>query len=174
VRIGFRDTALIGAVFTISGTIGYAFLPQSAPVWLIAVPGFVVGVGLGFAASSMVVAVQSVVGWDRRAVVTGSNIFARSIGSAVGVAIFGSIVNATIASRFAHPPVAVAGALPAGRNVESLALGGASQPAPVRDFIRTALYDGTHRVFLALVVVAVVGAIVIAFMPRRTTQLVFD
>jgi EmrB/QacA subfamily drug resistance transporter len=174
VRIGFRDTALIGSGFTIAGTVGYAFLPQTAPVWLIAVPGLVVGVGLGFAASSMVVALQSVVGWDRRAVVTGSNIFARSIGSAVGVAVFGSIVNTTISSRFAHPPAAIAGALPAGSNVDSLALRGGQLPAPVRAFVRTAFYDATHRVFLALVVVAVLGALVISFMPRRTTQLVFD
>ena len=174
VRLGFRDTALIGAVFTISGTLGYAFLPQAAPVWLIAVPGFVVGVGLGFSASSMVVAVQSVVGWERRGVVTGANIFARSIGSAVGVAVFGSIVNSTLASRIAHAPAPIAGSLQSAKDVEKLALSGRGQGDAVHVFVRTALYDGTHRVFVALVVLAVVGAAVMSFMPRRTTELVFD
>jgi EmrB/QacA subfamily drug resistance transporter len=174
VRIGFRDTALIGAAFTVTGAVGYVLLSQSAPVWLIAVPGLLVGVGLGFSSSSMVVAAQSVVGWERRGVVTGANIFARSIGSAVGVAIFGSIVNATLASRISHAPAAIAGSLSSAKDVESLALGGRGHAGPVRDFVRTALYDGTHRVFIALVVVAVLGAVVISFMPRHTTQLVFD
>jgi hypothetical protein len=33
------------------------------------------------------------VDWNERGVVTGTNMFARSIGSAVGVAIFGAIAN---------------------------------------------------------------------------------
>ena len=173
VRIGFRDTALIGAAFLVAGTAGYAVLPQRAPVWLIAVPGLVVGLGLGFAASSMTVAVQSVVGWDRRGVVTGANIFARSIGSAVGVAVFGSLLNGTVVSRFAHPPAGLAGSLPRGRDAESLALGGQSLSPGARAFVRSTLYDGTHRVFVALVLVAVAAAIVIAFLPRRTTPLEF-
>jgi EmrB/QacA subfamily drug resistance transporter len=174
VRLGFRDTAFIGAAFTVVGAIGYALLPQSARPWLIAVPGFLVGVGLGFASSSTTVAVQSVVGWDRRGVVTGSNIFSRSIGSAVGVAVFGSILNGTMSSRVAHVPSALAAQLPARTDIESLALSGTQESPQLRAFLRTALYDGTHRVFLALVAMAVLGAVFIALMPRRTTELVFE
>jgi EmrB/QacA subfamily drug resistance transporter len=174
VRLGFRDTAFIGAAFTVAGAIGYALLRESAGPWLIALPGFVVGVGLGFAASSTTVAVQSVVGWDRRGVVTGSNIFSRSIGSAVGVAVFGSIVNGTMTNRVAHLPSALAAQLPAHTDVESLALSGGQESPQLRAFLRMALYDGTHRVFLALVVVALLSALFIAFMPRRTTELVFQ
>jgi hypothetical protein len=35
--------------------------------------------------------------WSERAVVTGTNLFMRSVGSAVGVAIFGAVANAIIA-----------------------------------------------------------------------------
>jgi len=34
--------------------------------------------------------------WDERGVVTATNMFSRSIGSAVGVALFGAIANATL------------------------------------------------------------------------------
>ncbi len=37
--------------------------------------------------------------WSERAVVTGTNMFMRSVGSAVGVAIFGAVANAIIAAN---------------------------------------------------------------------------
>lgn len=171
VRLGFRDTALIGSVATVSGTVLYTLLRESSPVWAIAVPGFVVGLGLGFFASSIVVAVQSVVGWERRGVVTGANMFSRTIGSALGVAAFGAVVHATLVARFAAAPPSIAAELPARVDAGGLALdpGGAS-PA-VAAFVRTALFDATHRVFLGLVVVAVLGAVAVACMPRRTAPL---
>ena len=42
------------------------------------------------------IAAQSAVQWHERGVVTGTNMFFRSAGSAVGVAVFGAIVNATV------------------------------------------------------------------------------
>ena len=41
------------------------------------------------------------VGWQRRGVATGVNMFARSVGSAVGVAIFGAVANAVITAKLA-------------------------------------------------------------------------
>ena len=111
-RIGFRDTALIGAAFVLLGAVLCTLLGRTTPVWQVAGACFVVGVGLGFLSSPVVVAVQSVVGWDRRGVVTGTNMFSRSIGSALGAAVLGAVANATLASRLAHPPTAVARALP--------------------------------------------------------------
>ena len=62
-------------------------------------PRFVVGLGLGFIASPTLVAAQSSVGWETRGVVTGTNMFARSVGSAVGIAVFGAVANAAVAGR---------------------------------------------------------------------------
>jgi hypothetical protein len=39
------------------------------------------------------------VDWGRRGLVTGSNMFIRTLGSAVGVAVFGSIANGRLAHR---------------------------------------------------------------------------
>jgi hypothetical protein len=71
----------------------------SSGIWRVSVAGFVLGVGLGFISVSTVVAVQSTVGWARRGVVTGTNMFIRTLGSAVGVAVFGSIANGRLAHR---------------------------------------------------------------------------
>jgi EmrB/QacA subfamily drug resistance transporter len=177
VRIGFRDTALIGSVFVITGAVLCALLPEHATVWQVGGAAFVVGIGLGLTASPTLVAAQSVVGWDRRGVVTGTNMFARSMGSAVGAAVFGAIANATLTGRLAHPPAAVAAGLSrSGVDATSLILGGAvpTDDAGVAGYVRDALYSAAHHVFVSLVVVAVLGAAVLFLMPRRTKELTFD
>jgi EmrB/QacA subfamily drug resistance transporter len=98
-RIGMRDTALIGSFFVIVGAVLVAMLGREAEAWQAGGAAFVVGIGLGLSSSPTVVAVQTTVGWQQRGVATGTNMFARSIGSAVGVAIFGAIVNGTLDGR---------------------------------------------------------------------------
>ena len=51
---------------------------------------------LGLVAAPSLIAAQASVGWAERGVVTGANMFARSIGSAVGVAVFGAVANAVL------------------------------------------------------------------------------
>ncbi|MCU1686099.1 MAG: major facilitator transporter [Amycolatopsis sp.] len=173
-RIGFRDTALIGSGIVVLGTVLIAMLSQHSTLWEAAAAAFVLGAGLGLASSPTVVAVQSTVGWDRRGVVTATNMFSRSMGSAVGAAVFGAIANATLASRFDHPPAAVAGHLPPSVDATSLVLGGKAEGTPaVTEFIRGALFDATHHVFLALVVVGALGVVGLLLMPRRTEELTF-
>jgi EmrB/QacA subfamily drug resistance transporter len=174
-RIGFRDTALIGIVFVIGGTVLASLLRQDSSVLAAAGAAFVLGIGLGLTASPTVVAVQSVVGWDRRGVVTAANMFSRSLGSAIGAGVFGAIANATLTPRLAHPPATLAGLLPRSVDTTSLVLGGpkSAQPA-VAEYIRTALYQATHHVFLGLVVLAVLGVGALLLMPRRSDELRFD
>jgi EmrB/QacA subfamily drug resistance transporter len=107
-RIGFRTTALIGSAVTVAGTVLAALLSADSTVIEVAAACFVVGAGLGFVAAPTLIAAQSTVGWSERGVVTATNMFARSIGSAVGVALFGAIANATLGPGAAHPAAALA------------------------------------------------------------------
>ncbi|GAA4525024.1 MDR family MFS transporter [Amycolatopsis samaneae] len=173
-RIGFRDTALIGSVFVVAGVVSTTLLDADSSIWHAAGAAFVLGIGLGLCSSPTVVAVQSTVGWERRGVVTATNMFSRSLGSAVGAAVFGAISNATLADRFAHPPADIAGRLPAGGDATSLVLGGHAGDSPAAGYVRGALADATHHVFLALVAVGVLIVVALLLMPRRTRQLTFD
>ena len=141
--IGFRRTVLMGAVIVIAGA--SLLLPVSAesPLWQLALPCFVMGVGFGYVASPGVVVAQSSVGWEHRGVATGTNMFARSVGSAVGVAVFGAVVNARVADR-----------APAGTalDLEHLSAG--------------VLAPAIHTVFVCSSVVAVVLLLSGALMPR--------
>jgi EmrB/QacA subfamily drug resistance transporter len=95
-RIGFRLTALIGAVGVVLGSALLLLLGRSSSVFQVGATVFVLGLGMGFAAAPTLIAAQSAARWQQRGVVTGTNMFFRSAGSAVGIAIFGAIVNATL------------------------------------------------------------------------------
>ncbi|HEX5117293.1 MAG TPA: MDR family MFS transporter [Pseudonocardiaceae bacterium] len=177
IRIGFRDTALIGSVLVITGAVLCALLPEHAQVWQVAGAVFVVGAGLGLTSSPTLVAAQSVVGWDRRGVVTGTNMFARSMGSAVGAAVMGAIANATLTGRLAHPPAEVSRAVGGhGIDATSLVLGGQvpTGDSGVAAFVRDALYAASHHVFVSVIVVAVIAGGAVLVIPRRTRELTFD
>ncbi|WP_280274801.1 MDR family MFS transporter [Nocardia wallacei] len=92
-RIGFRGTALIGSVVAALGALSTLLLGADSGLWQVALSCFVVGAGLGLVATPTLIAAQTGAEWSERGVVTGANMFARSIGSAVGVAVFGALVN---------------------------------------------------------------------------------
>jgi EmrB/QacA subfamily drug resistance transporter len=173
-RIGFRNTALIGSVTIVAGTVMCALLGQYTSIGTVAVACFIIGAGLGLMSAPTLVAVQSVVGWDRRGVVTGTNMFFRSIGSAIGAAVFGAIANTTLDRRFSAAPADLRGRLGSGADATNVVLKTGHAPSRLADFVRTSLYDATHNVFVALAIVAVLGVAVLLLMPRRTAQLTFD
>ncbi|MGR2752101.1 MFS transporter [Agromyces arachidis] len=107
-RIGFRNTAFVGlavAVLGAAGLIAATIVPNPLTT---ALACFVVGLGLGLVASPTLIAAQSSVPWSERGVVTGANMFLRSMGSAVGVAVFGAVANDVIARSGLGPHSAAA------------------------------------------------------------------
>ncbi|TDT31322.1 MFS transporter [Naumannella halotolerans] len=95
-RYGFRATVIIGSLIATAGAaVLVAVTPWPNP-FTIGLGGFVVGFGLGWTAAPGLIAAQASVGWNERAAVTGMNMFARSAGSAVGVAVFGAIATNVI------------------------------------------------------------------------------
>jgi EmrB/QacA subfamily drug resistance transporter len=100
--IGFRATIRIGAVIALAGASLLLLIDGDSSLLMVATPCFVMGFGFGFAAAPSVIAAQSAVGWESRGVTTGAAMFARSVGSALGVAGFGAVVNAGVTDRLGH------------------------------------------------------------------------
>jgi multidrug resistance protein len=168
-RIGFRDTAAIGAAICLAGVSVFLFGPQPAPVWLPVASTFVLGFGLGLLAVCTVVGPQSTVTWDQRGVVTGAILFSRYLGQSVGAAIFGAIFNAVLLQRLRAAPPALHGRLPHQVNGISGALArpGALSPA-AGGYLRDAIAAGTRDVYLGLAGVAAFTAVaVLVIVPRR-------
>ena len=143
-RIGFRRTALLGSVVVLVGSALLVLLNPASSVWQVGLTCFVIGLGMGLVAAPTLIAGQSSVEWDVRGVVTGTNMFARSMGSALGIAVFGAIANATLAAG----------------NGGTISTTASAVPARVLD---TAL----HEVFLGAAAVAVVMLLATALMPER-------
>jgi EmrB/QacA subfamily drug resistance transporter len=115
-RFGFRPTILIGMALVVAGTGTLALLSQHPSVAVVAVTCFIAGLGLGLVASPSLIAAQASVEWHERGVATGTNMFARSIGSAVGAAVLGAVANGVIA-RSGRPETDPATATDAGTAV---------------------------------------------------------
>jgi len=97
-RFGFRPTILIGLAVVVVAVGVLALLAHGPSVVVVAVTCFVAGLGMGLVASPSLIAAQASVEWNERGVATGTNIFARSIGSAVGAAVLGAVANGVIAA----------------------------------------------------------------------------
>ncbi|MDQ2755382.1 MAG: MFS transporter [Actinomycetota bacterium] len=97
-RFGFRPTVLVGLGFAVSGATSLALAGHRPSVAVVAGSCFVIGLGMGLVASPSLIAAQASVEWADRGVVTGTNMFARSIGSAVGAAIFGAVANHVVSA----------------------------------------------------------------------------
>ena len=145
--IGFRNCSLIGSGIALVGAVILLFLGAGSSIWTVAGGSFVVGLGLGFVAAPTLISAQSSVEWTERGVVTGINMFARSIGSAVGVAIFGAVVNASLGIRVGSQAVSPDSVEP-GR-----------------------LADALHPVFIGATIAAVLLIACVAILPRGRADL---
>ena len=96
--IGFRATGLLGSGVAVLGALVLA-LDGVGSLWSVAGGSLLIGFGMGLVAAPALVAAQSSVSWGERGVVTGVSMFSRSVGSAVGVAVFGAVVNASVAEH---------------------------------------------------------------------------
>ncbi|MEV0293719.1 MDR family MFS transporter [Nocardia sp. NPDC050710] len=110
-RIGFRRTALIGSGLAALGTATTLLITEDSTLLQVAVSCFVIGAGMGLVATPTLIAAQTSAEWTERGVVTSANMFARSIGSAVGVAIFGAVVNSRIGDTDHPTPGTLSGAV---------------------------------------------------------------
>jgi EmrB/QacA subfamily drug resistance transporter len=113
-RLGFRTTGLIGASIALIGTVLLEIAAHTTSVLAVAAACFTIGLGMGLVATPTLIAAQASAEPSTRGVVTGANMFARSVGSAFGVAVFGAIVNAGVradADLDALPPTVLAPAL---------------------------------------------------------------
>jgi MFS family permease len=139
-RWGFRATSVSGALLVLVGSALTLTLGAHSSIWLVALFCLIIGAGMGFTAAPATIAAQASAGHHERGAVTGTNMFARSMGSAIGVAVFGAVVNSRVTLNSAGIP-------------EGAGLAGAM-----------------HLVFLAIFLLAAVLLIAVLFLPRHTVQ----
>jgi EmrB/QacA subfamily drug resistance transporter len=166
-RIGYRDTALIGALLMVLAAIGFVLLPATASPWWVTLDQVVLGAGFGLLSTPMLVGMQSFVTWQQRGVATGANIFSRYLGQSLGAALFGAIFNAAIAQSLAAAPAALRAQLPSDINAMIGDLHSHALPAAADHYLRLAIYTATHHVYVGLAAVALLTLVVVLLTPRH-------
>ena len=101
--IGFRATGLLGVSLAVAGSSVLALMDPAGSLWHVALGCLLIGFGMGLVAAPALVVAQTSVAWGQRGVATATNMFARSVGSAIGVAVFGAVVNGVVGD---HPTAA--------------------------------------------------------------------
>jgi EmrB/QacA subfamily drug resistance transporter len=103
-RVGFRPLIRGGlAISAVAAAALAFFLRPGASVHVPQAASALFGVGLGFANTSLLIAVQTSVGWRERGVATASTMFARTIGGTLAVGALGGILAATLLANASIP-----------------------------------------------------------------------
>lgn len=96
-RTSYRTATLVGGIFLVTGmAMLIALDPVRGPLWAAAGTSLV-GIGMGLNQNTYTVAAQSVVDWSQRGTATSLISFTRMLGQTVGTAIYGGVVNLTLA-----------------------------------------------------------------------------
>jgi MFS family permease len=159
------SSILIVAMFLLS-TIQY-----DTPYWVIAIYAFLFGLGLGLAMMTIVTPVQNAVEFRDMGVTTSTITFLRSLGGAIGVALFGAIMNSRLATYLSEELSGQVGALSGGEiNTNDVQAIQALQE-PVRTEVLMAYTHAITDIYLYSIPIIVVALVVILFfkeIPLRT------
>ncbi|QDY41951.1 MDR family MFS transporter [Candidatus Pantoea soli] len=95
----YRFTAQLGALLLIAGSALLLLLRAESSVIQAGVTAFVIGTGMGMTSTTFLVSVQNHAHYEIRGICTASIMFSRMIGSAVGTAVMGAVLNLNLALR---------------------------------------------------------------------------
>lgn len=165
-RVGFRNTALLGIIIVIAGASGFFFIQFPGSPWALVAIQMMLGAGFGLISTPLLVGVQSTVTWGQRGVVTGANMFSRYFGQSVGAAIFATIFNAVLSNRLENAPTHIQSELPGVNKVVEVLQSHASVPE-VSLYLRQAFFDATHNVYEGLVIFGIITLIILLLTPSR-------
>jgi len=164
----YKWMPITGAIVVGGAMLAFSRLAVDTPYWAVALNMFAFGAGLGFTMQVVVTAVQNSVDRRHMGVATSAVAFFRSMGGAIGTALFGAILN----TRLQHHLIEV---VPSNAQAQ---LGSASEslrdvtaiqalPEPVKTWVLTAFTRSMDDVFLVAVPFMVVALIVAVTMREK-------
>jgi len=104
-RVGFRPLVVGGLGLAAAANLVLAiWMGPGVSLWLPMVAMGLLGTGLGFTSTALLLAVQTSVGWETRGVATATSLFFRTIGGTIGIGVLGGVLAAGIQADPAIPP----------------------------------------------------------------------
>ncbi|MFG1172629.1 MDR family MFS transporter [Erwiniaceae bacterium CAU 1747] len=156
-RTSYRFTAQLGSLLLIAGTALLLLLHRESPVWHAGFSAFVIGTGMGMTSTTFLIAVQNTAQFEIRGICTASVMFSRMLGSALGTALMGAVLNYNLLVRlpqFSDPVQQVMS--PHGR--EQL------KPASL-DLMLTEIAHSLHWVFVVSLIIAFASLLMSRLVP---------
>lgn len=168
-RVGFRPMALAGGIVLVAGSSVFLLLDGWPSPLIGAAGSFLVGVGMGLSTTTFVVGIQGSVGRQHRGAATASNMFMRSLGTSIGTALLGGILNARLLAHFAREQSrAPGGGLTLDVTNQLLdPVRRSAIPREALEIVQTGLSDALHTVYLVVTALSVLSLILIGILPRR-------
>lgn len=167
-RLGTRRTAFIGGGFLLAGSLLFLTLDaERGPLWA-GMGSFLTGAGMGFCTLTFTVAIQSSVPWSLRGTATASNLFMRTLGSTVGTALLGGLLNNRL---LRHLQENGSGWAAGGLDAVNALLdpqGRQQMPLHLQTLLAEGLARGMHAVYLGVAALAVASLGLIALLPQRS------
>ncbi|MFD2749429.1 MDR family MFS transporter [Virgibacillus siamensis] len=167
--IGYRFTSMLGCgSLIIGGVVFFMLSPEKGPVWA-AAGSFFIGVGMGLTNTSFIVGIQNAVGWKTRGIATAANMFMRTVGSALGAALLGGLLNSQIQRYIVKNGLDDRVSVDTANNLldprQNMSL-----PEDVQKVLQEGLTTGLHAVYTGLLVLAVISLILVFFLPKKKQE----
>lgn len=149
--LGLRRTLIGGSVFLPIGALVFAALtPQSTPLFA-GIGSLIMGFGMGIVSVSSLILIQEIVKPSERGSATASNLFSRNLGSTLGAAVFGAVLNYGLTHSTGTTAVT-------SDQLRQL-LGPVPGDAVVNAAVRLVLHQSLHLTFSSILVISI-GAVV--------------
>lgn len=138
-----------------------AFSLQSSLV-IVIIFNFILGFGLGGCFTTMMIAIQASVAYEKRGAATALNSLVRTIGNTIGVGTYGSIFNLNIVSYFNNLGI---------KGIDPNDLYSAANMAAVSSQnLKASINSALHVVFLALICIAIVCVVLSFLLPSELKE----
>ncbi|ASS75064.1 MFS transporter [Tumebacillus algifaecis] len=168
IKWGYRRTAMIGGALVGISSLLLIFVTPAVGYWYVMPVLLVLGMGMGLTTLAFLVSVQATVPWNRRGIATASLQFIRSLGSSVGVAVMGAVMNARILDLLRGDPD-IQAPLEATNNLLDPEKRALLEPSIV-DRLSEAFASGLHYAFLLVAVFGIGALVVTLYYPRDKTS----
>lgn len=154
-KIGFRNTAVIGVIMIIIFSTLFLTLPFNMHPWWLVADQLFLGAGFGLLSTPVLVGVQSVVSWGKRGVVTSANMFSRYLGQSIGAAVLGGVFNTAINGKLSNAPAGLKQQMPRNVNDVITVLQSSKTSESASGYIKHAFYYASHQVYFTMALIGV-------------------
>lgn len=161
-RVGFRPLIRVGLGATALAGIALALFGETQGLMGLRFISAAFGLGMGFANTALLLAVQTSVSWEQRGIATASTMFFRTIGGTLAVGVMGGVINARLMADPSIPEDAASRVL--SRE------GAASIPPEIIARLGDALAGGLGTVFWIIAGMSVVAFVTSLWFPHLPTR----